>query len=90
MIQLSRHPALSSGLQALDGCSCNRARNNPLSGSITDLLAEQGILCLPGSVAEIPGHFRISLTANEDMIARSLPGFARAIAKAEKMAQGRV
>ena len=56
---------------------------DPDDVAFTDLLAEQGIMCLPGSVAEIPGHFRISLTANEDMIARSLPGFARAISKME-------
>ena len=42
-------------------------------------LIRQNIFCLPGSVAEIPGHFRISLTANEGMIERALPGFAKAI-----------
>ena len=43
-------------------------------------LIGENIFCLPGSVCEIPGHFRISLTANEGMIERALPGFARAIA----------
>ena len=33
---------------------------------------------LPGSVAEIPGYFRLSLTATDDMIDRALPGFAAA------------
>ena len=32
---------------------------------------------LPGSVMELPGYFRISLTATEDMIERSLPGFEK-------------
>lgn len=42
-------------------------------------LAEHDVFCLPGSIVECPGHFRISLTANDDMIARALPGFAAAI-----------
>ena len=37
------------------------------------------VLCLPGSVADIPGYFRISITASEAMIERSLPGFKAAI-----------
>jgi aspartate aminotransferase len=43
-----------------------------------DLLAEHNVFCLPGTVVEMPGYFRISLTANDDMIERSLPGFAAA------------
>lgn len=46
--------------------------------AFTRELAARHILCLPGSVAEIPGYFRISLTASEEMIERSLPGFADA------------
>jgi len=44
-----------------------------------DRLARQGIYVLPGSVAELPGTFRISLTASDAMIDRSLPGFRAAI-----------
>jgi aspartate aminotransferase len=40
-------------------------------------LAKQDIFVLPGSVMELPGYFRISLTATEDMIERSLPGFEK-------------
>lgn len=50
--------------------------------AFVDLLAEHDILCLPGSVAELPGYFRISLTANDHMIERALPGFAAAYARA--------
>jgi aspartate aminotransferase len=32
---------------------------------------------------EMPGWFRISVTANDDMVERSLPGFAKAIAEAD-------
>lgn len=44
-------------------------------------LAEQDIYVLPGSSFELPGYFRISLTANDEMIDRALPGFAHAISK---------
>jgi aspartate aminotransferase len=42
-------------------------------------LADEGVLVLPGHVVELPGYFRISLTANDEMVDRSLPVFARAI-----------
>ena len=47
--------------------------------AFADLLAEHNVLVMPGSVVELPGHFRVSLTANDDMIERSLPGFKAAI-----------
>jgi aspartate aminotransferase len=47
--------------------------------SFTRLLIERHIYCLPGSVFEMPGYFRISLTASDEMIDRSLPGFEAAI-----------
>ena len=37
------------------------------------------VLCLPGAVADIPGYFRISITASDAMIDRSLAGFKAAI-----------
>ena len=43
-----------------------------------ELLAEQGVLVLPGTVVEAPGWFRISLTASDEMVDRGLPGFATA------------
>ena len=49
------------------------------------LLAEHNILVLPGIVAEMPGYFRLSLTANDEMIARALPGFAAVMAQARAM-----
>ena len=47
--------------------------------AFTRRLSRQKVLCLPGTVAEMPGYFRISLTATEEMIERSLPGFRAAI-----------
>jgi aspartate aminotransferase len=44
-----------------------------------ELLAEHDIFCLPGKVLEMPGYFRLSLTANDEMIEQSLSGFAATI-----------
>ncbi|MGA7733074.1 MAG: aminotransferase class I/II-fold pyridoxal phosphate-dependent enzyme [Chloroflexia bacterium] len=52
--------------------------------AFTELLASHNILCLPGEIVEAPGHFRISLTASDDMIERALPGFAAALAEAAR------
>jgi aspartate aminotransferase len=41
-------------------------------------LADHGVLVLPGSVVEVPGWMRISLTASDDMVERGLPEFASA------------
>jgi aspartate aminotransferase len=46
-------------------------------------LADGGVFVLPGSMFEIPGWFRISLTANDAMVDRSLAGFAKAIEEAK-------
>jgi aspartate aminotransferase len=46
------------------------------------LLAEEGVAVLPGHVIELPGYFRISLTATDEMVEQSLPIFARAIQQA--------
>jgi aspartate aminotransferase len=46
------------------------------------LLADHGVLILPGTVVEAPGWFRISLTASDEMVERGLPGFERARAAA--------
>src|SRR5262249_52952341 len=43
-----------------------------------ELLAEYDIFCLPGTVGELPGYFRISRTATDEMMGRALPGFAAA------------
>ena len=42
-------------------------------------LAEDNVFVLPGRMFELPGWFRISLTANDSMVERALPGFERAI-----------
>jgi aspartate aminotransferase len=52
-----------------------------------ELLAEYGVFCLPGTVVELPGYFRISLTANDDMIERALPGFEAALRRASSGAR---
>jgi aspartate aminotransferase len=38
-------------------------------------LADLGVLVLPGSVVEVPGWFRISLTASDEMVDQAIPRF---------------
>jgi aspartate aminotransferase len=54
---------------------------SPLSDDVAFMnrLAEERVFVLPGGMFELPGWFRISLTANDDMVERSLAGFAKAI-----------
>jgi aspartate aminotransferase len=46
------------------------------------LLAEEGVLTVPGSGFGMPGHIRISLTVDRETVVRALPGFERAFRKA--------
>ena len=41
---------------------------------------------LHGTVVEVPGWFRISLTANDEMVERGIKGFRRAL---DEIAAGR-
>ena len=54
----------------------------PDDTAFTDDLAQRGVFVLPGTMFETPGFFRISLTASEDTIERSLPLFADALSRA--------
>jgi aspartate aminotransferase len=47
-----------------------------------ELLRAHDVFVLPGRMFETPGWFRISVTANDDMVERSLPGFGKAIEEA--------
>jgi aspartate aminotransferase len=47
-----------------------------------EMLNRHKVLVLPGSIVELPGWFRISLTASDDMVDRGLPGLAAAMAEA--------
>jgi len=46
------------------------------------ILADHGILVMPGRIFETTGYFQISLTATLETIEASLPGFAAAYATA--------
>jgi aspartate aminotransferase len=48
----------------------------------TERLAELGTLVLPGTIVESPGWFRLSLTASDEMVERSLPAFRAALVEA--------
>ncbi|HEX6655572.1 MAG TPA: aminotransferase class I/II-fold pyridoxal phosphate-dependent enzyme, partial [Candidatus Limnocylindria bacterium] len=43
-----------------------------------DLLARHRVLVLPGTIVEVPGWFRISLTASDQMVEDGIPRFAAA------------
>ncbi|MBD2472172.1 aminotransferase class I/II-fold pyridoxal phosphate-dependent enzyme [Nostoc sp. FACHB-145] len=47
--------------------------------SFAELLASHNVFVFPGTPLEIPGYFRISLTATEDMLSRALPKFQAAL-----------
>ena len=47
--------------------------------TFAELLASHGVFVFPGTPQEIPGYFRVSLTANEDMISQALPKFKAAM-----------
>lgn len=50
--------------------------------AFTEMLAEHNVFVGPGRIFELPGFFRISITANDDMIERSFPGFEKALKQA--------
>ena len=52
---------------------------DPDDVAFVELLAEDGVLVLPGSTCGAPGFFRISLTATMEMLEDSLPVFRKAI-----------
>ena len=45
--------------------------------AFTERLAQEDVFVMPGMVFELPAWFRISLTANDDMVDPALP-FAKA------------
>jgi aspartate aminotransferase len=54
----------------------------PDDRAFADMLIEHDVFVLPGQTFELPGYFRISVTANDDMIERSLPGFESSLKQA--------
>lgn len=56
---------------------------SPLADDVAfaELLARHHVYVLPASLCALPGWLRISLSASEAMIERSLPGFAAALAE---------
>jgi len=47
--------------------------------AFAEILAADDVFVLPGRIVELPGYFRISLTATDDMVERSIPRFAAAM-----------
>jgi len=49
------------------------------------LLVKEGVLAVPGTGFGGPGYLRLALTAPDDVIQRSVAGFARAFAAASSL-----
>jgi len=43
--------------------------------AFVNMLAKEKVYCLAGAIVEMPGYFRVSLTANDEMIERAIPRF---------------
>ncbi len=56
----------------------------PDDRAFADLLARHRVLVLPGTVVEVPGWFRISLTASDEMVEAGIPRFAAAMDEATR------
>jgi aspartate aminotransferase len=52
---------------------------DPDDMAFVERLNAHGVFVLPGSVFEMPGHFRISLTASDEMVERGIGGFRAAM-----------
>jgi aspartate aminotransferase len=52
--------------------------------AFSDILARHRVLVLPGTVVEVPGWFRISLTASDAMVEAGITGFAAALDEARR------
>ena len=59
---------------------------SPLADDLAfaDILARHRVLVLPGTIVEVPGWFRISLTASDDMVEAGIPRFAAAMEEARR------
>ena len=65
-------------------CDSSHVPRTPIDDDVAfvRLLAEEGVLTVPGSGFGMPGHIRISLTVERETVVRALPGFERAFHKA--------
>jgi len=50
--------------------------------AFAERLASDDVLVLPGTIVELPGWMRLSLTASDEMVEQALPVFQRAFAEA--------
>jgi aspartate aminotransferase len=55
---------------------------DPDDVAFVERLAKEKVFVLPGTIVEMPGRFRISVTANDHMVERALPVFERAAKEA--------
>jgi aspartate aminotransferase len=54
---------------------------DPDDEAFVERMAKEKVFILPGTIVEMPGRFRISITGNDEMVERALPVFERAAAR---------
>ena len=71
------------GASMPEGTFYTMARS-PLADDVAfnEILVRHRVLVLPGTIVEVPGWFRISLTASDEMVEAGIPRFAAAMAEA--------
>jgi aspartate aminotransferase len=59
---------------------------SPIEDDVTfaNILARHKVLVLPGTIVEVPGWFRVSLTASDEMVEAGIPRFAAAMAEVRR------
>jgi aspartate aminotransferase len=53
--------------------------------AFAEILARHRVLVLPGTIVEVPGWFRVSLTASAEMVEMGIPRFAAALEEARAL-----
>ncbi len=53
--------------------------------AFAEILARHRVLVLPGTIVEVPGWFRVSLTASSEMVEMGIPRFAAAAEEARAL-----
>ena len=84
MVDLDGRPLALEAVEAVarrgEPVALNPAAKRALDAgrAFVDRLASHDVFVGPGEIFEMPGYFRLSLTANDDMVTRALPGFEAA------------
>ncbi len=84
MPRIERLAATMTPMMRMIGSKAFARRGTPgvadlMQGNPHELALPAFIDVLPGTIVELPGWFRLSLTANDEMVEQALPVFASAL-----------